>query len=149
MMDDAKALPTSRITDDSGATTLCVSRLAVDVVSFTAIGTHNGDPRAFIPHATIKVDGFPLPCLVVGLDSILLFLDALYPNEPLSPYRESIADMMEYGQEPWIYHFRDLVKEGTANRLLIKTEDYRDFTPSGEVFLGVKLLGIGTYWPTQ
>lgn len=148
-VEDVPMLPTSRMTDDSGTTAIVVSPLAVDVVSFCAFGGGIKSTADFLPHATLRIDGLPEPLLVSGLDMIMSLLDALFPDEPLSPHRAAIADMMEYGQEPWVYHLRDLFKEGSAKMLMMWAVRFDDFTPSEELFRGLKLEAVACYGPTQ
>lgn len=148
-VEDLSKLPTSRYTDDSGTTAIVVPPSAVDVVSFCAFGGGMKSTADFLPHATLRIDGLSEPLLLSGFDMVLSLLDALFPDDPLSPHRGAIADMMEYGQEPWVYHLRELFKEGSAKMLMIWAVRFDDFSPSGELFRGLKIEAVSCYRPTQ
>lgn len=87
----------------------------IRVLDFTSYGNNvharNMNSIVFSPWSTLSLPFVKGDILISGLDNIMRLLNCSFHNEPFHGLEESFAEMMEYGSEPWVYHFRQLLAE--------------------------------------
>ena len=123
IVEDTKRTATDATVDADGFTWVYAPPIAIDVHEFSAFVPQSGKSfsKDFMPFATLRFDCLKnSDCLLVGLDKIMELLNCCFPDNPFFGLEESIADMMEYGSEPWVYHLRDLLMEAEAGQLMLK-----------------------------
>lgn len=142
-MDETKTGATKASVDADGFTWVYAPPISIDAKEFSAFIPRQGrgNQRDFMPFATLRFDclhylGNQIDTMVIGLDKIMNLLNCCFPDDPFHGHEESIADMMEYGSEPWIYHLRDLLMEAHAEMLLFKLEFIQGQSPDGYLFNG-------------
>ena len=89
--------------------------LDIRVLDFTSYGSNvrarNMNSIVFSPWSTLSLPFVKGDILLNGLDKIIGLLNCSFHNDPFHGLEDSFADLMEYGSEPWVYHFRQLLAE--------------------------------------
>ena len=112
----------------------------ISVDDFSAFTPNNiGHRRDFLPHTTLRFDCLHGEVLLTGMDKIMEFLNVMHYDAPFYGCEESIADMMEYGSEPWVYDLREIVKCATAEVLLFRIIRKDGLSPKGHRFIGYEV----------
>jgi hypothetical protein len=87
----------------------------IRVLDFTSysnnVRARNMNSIVFSPWSTLSLPFVKGDILISGLDKIMNLLNCSFHAEPFIGFEDNFADLMEYGSEPWVYHFRQLLAE--------------------------------------
>ncbi len=90
----------------------------IRVLDFTTYSTNtkarNMNSVVFSPWATLSLPFVKVDILLSGLDKLMELLNCSFKNEPIHGHENSIIEIMEYSEEPWVYDFRKLLAEAST-----------------------------------